>query len=75
MWNTRLDESQTGIKIARILKEDSQLQFIKAMSTIAENVYDAAGEGDWKLNVNKCMINTKGKETSSVLGACDHWKV
>ena len=46
MRNTGLDESQAGIKIARILKEDSQLQFIKAMSTIAENVYDASGEGD-----------------------------
>ena len=75
MWNTRLDESQTGIKIAQILKEESQLLFIKAISTTGENVYDASGEGDWKLNVTKCMINTKGKETSSILGECDHWKV
>ena len=75
MWNTRLDESQTWIKIARILKEEGQLQFIKAMNTIVENVYDASGEGDWKINVNKCMINTKGKEMSSILWACNHWKV
>ena len=79
MWNARLDESQTGIKIAR--RNINNLRYADDTTLMAESeeelksllmrVEEESEKADLKLNIHKTKIMAFGSITSWQMGTME----